>query len=166
MSDLRKALIDVLDKHLPAYSPADDKPEFWIGCWAKVVGLVDNPVITSFSNGDRVEIVGWDGGAWQVRSGGIYQYLEARSLEKLPGRPLTTDDLMQVLSGYKVMVECHTCWCKSKGGVVGQIWAEEVKGIVYFAHEGNNAKFAHFKGGKIQFIDDDKGNIFVIEEET
>ena len=98
-------------------------------------------------------------------------------LTKLPGRPLTTDDLMQVLSGRKITVECHACECK---GVIGQVsaqnakWPNEKTLSMCFFHE--NQPFgegevhseanplAYFEDNKLVFADGVEGSIYVVSE--
>jgi hypothetical protein len=85
-------------------------------------------------------------------------------MEKLPGRPLTTEDLMQVLSGKKVMVECHACMCADKPKVTSRLFISINNDIVHFAHTGEVAKIALFTNGEVKWTDGVEGNIFVVEE--
>ena len=87
-----------------------------------------------------------------------------QSLTKLPGRPLTTDDLMQVLSGKKITVECNidTGMCLISGqhritaefGSEGRLWL----------HCGHNhfPPIASFRDGEIVFAEGVEGNIYVV----
>ena len=91
--------------------------------------------------------------------------------EKLPGRPLTTADLMQVLSGKKITVECHAeCCVKGKGHPVsGGIIYNIFKHTTYFFHANQfhqvlpSAALAEFKDGSIVFAPNVEGNIFIVE---
>ena len=97
--------------------------------------------------------------------------------EEHPGRPLTTDDLMLVLSGEKITVECHACGCDKGGGITGDLYAEtddpeddELDGSMLYFHHTNNPKgagnyqLASFKDGYIVFADGVEGNIYIVGE--
>ena len=91
-------------------------------------------------------------------------YIRGR-ITKLPGRPLDISDLMRVLSGDKVMVECHACECEDDmGEVTVQLKRES---FLEFRHglneKGENYQIAAFKDGSIVFADGVEGNIFVVE---
>jgi hypothetical protein len=126
------------------------------------------------------------GKSYQVSDANAFAYSKEKTFnlyEKLPGRPLTTDDLMQVLSGKKVMVECHACECKSNRGEV--YFSEKCDGkgggffhenftsygseVIYRHDEDGRVGmpgwyFARFTDGSIVFADGVEGNIFVVDE--
>ena len=104
-----------------------------------------------------------DGEVYQMHE---YQY-PLKSDTKLPGRPLTTDDLMQVLGGKRITVECHACGCEGVRDVITYMQNPGGCKEILFYHgdhsiEGNY-HLAAFQGGRIVFADVE-GNIFVIEE--
>ena len=80
---------------------------------------------------------------------------------KAPGRPLTTDDLMQVLSGKKVKVECHACGC---GGIRDTLKAEMFANGLFFFYEHNGENIGEIKDGSIVFADGVEGNIYIVGE--
>ena len=89
------------------------------------------------------------------------EYYPLNICTKLPGRPLTTDDLMQVLSGKKVRVECHACECD---GVREHLTMNMGCGNVQ-VHHGNNPNWvACLRGGYIVFADGVEGNIYIVGE--
>ena len=98
---------------------------------------------------------------------GAYANVGSHGLTKLPGRPLTTDDLMQVLGGKRITVECHACGCEGVRDVITYMQNPGGCKEILFYHgdhsiEGNY-HLAAFQGGRIVFADVE-GNIFVIEE--
>ncbi len=126
------------------------KPEFKVGDWVRYKET---------------------GKTYKVTKDNAFAYNQGKTLvlyELLPGRPLTTDDLMQVLSGKKVMVECHVGNCGDLGGVRYRITAEigSKEGAWAWFHHGMNhvPPIASFQDGAIVFSDGIEGNIFVIEE--
>ncbi len=139
--------------------------EFAVGDWVKIND--DNPNFSQLPAGIyRVDGVMGEG------SIGIDGYaVSPKFLTLLPGRPLTTDDLMQVLSGKKITVECHAeCCVKGKGHPVsGGIIYNIFKHTTYFFHANQfhqvlpSAALAGFEDGSIGFSDSVEGNIFVVE---
>lgn len=84
--------------------------------------------------------------------------------EKLPGRPLTTDDLMQRLGGVEFDVECHACGCGKSGGVKSKLTFKIADNGITFYHIGSHEMLATFdKQGSIVFADGVEGHIYVIE---
>jgi hypothetical protein len=81
---------------------------------------------------------------------------------KLPGPPLTEDDLMLVLSGEKIEVECYACGCDGDRGRV--VTSNDVEGRCNFRHgqnqNGENYPIAYFMDGSIEWADGVPGNIF------
>ena len=184
MSDLRKDIIELLDKHLPVPDlpeehPCDlcdgkgellticerchgagglTKPELKVGDYLRF----DNGLVQQFHKNMALNPEAPNGyGTWI----------------KLPGRPLTTDDLMLVLSGEKITVECHACGCDKGGGITGDLYAEtddpeddELDGSMLYFHHTNNPKgagnyqLASFKDGYIVFADGVEGNIYIVGE--
>ena len=124
------------------------KPEFEVGDWVK--------------NNKTGRIVEVDNSGFTNAAGGY---------TKLPGRPLTTDDLMQVQSGKRIIVECHAeCCVKGKGHPVsGGIIYNIFKHTTYFFHANQfhqvlpSAALAEFKDGSIVFAPNVEGNIYVVE---
>ena len=103
----------------------------------------------------------WD--ADVIKSGQSY----LKSCTKLPGRPLTTDDLMLVLSGVKVMVECHACGCEGVRDKIIAKLGECFDDIVFFYHGEYNEKsinIARISNGSIVFADSVEGSIYVVDE--
>ena len=89
--------------------------------------------------------------------------VQADQLTKLPGRPLTTDDLMQVLSGKILKTECHAGGCQGVRRSINITQSSRADGVRFY-HDGNNNEIAQFKNGSIVFADQIEGNIFVVSE--
>ena len=137
---------------VPELEPEPEpEPEFEVGDWVKEDsgGFIYH--INSFENDgtvncDHCQISG--------------QYFSSETFTKLPGRPLTTDDLMLNASGEEFTIHCNGCGCD---GVVATIWPASHEGGVAFFHKGNTSPVATFAYGGIVFAGDVEGNIFVVE---
>lgn len=115
-----------------------------------------------FKKGDWVRNTSKDKAVWQVGGDTAMASMTADDYELLPGRPLTTDDLMLVLSGDKIMVECHAECHEHMSGII-ILGKCKITGATYFDHDGYDMGFAFFEDGSIVFADDVEGNIFVID---
>ena len=127
-------------------------PEFKVGEFVRCVGSHHKGEIFRV---DSLSVDGW------VRSesmpGTIFN---PKNLEKLPGRPLTTDDLMLNAGGKEIIVHCNGCECN---GAVEIIYPVATSDGVAFFHKGNGAPVATFSSGAIVFAPDVEGNIYVVE---
>ena len=146
------------------------EPEFKVGDWVKDGNGLHIATVSVVEAGGYML-------TWSLNNTRSFYTLQfaKEHLTKLPGRPLTTDDLMQVLSGRKITVECHACECK---GVIGQVsaqnakWPNEKTLSMCFFHE--NQPFgegevhdeanplAYFEDNKLVFADDVENNIYVV----
>ncbi len=161
------------DGHRPILLPVPElEHEFKVGDW---VGNHNGDVAQITDADEDRDTVKWDA---DVIKGGTSLIT---SCTPLPGRPLTTDDLMQVLSGKKIMVECHACGC---GGNRGEVYFSEkcegkgggffhenfttYENEVVFRHDEDGRVgmpgwyFARFQDGTIVFAEGVEGNIYVV----
>ncbi len=147
----------------PDHPKPEPEHEFAVGKFVRCVGSHHKGEIFKV---DSLSVDGW------VRSESIPDTIfNPKNIEKIPGRPLTTDDLMQVLSGKKITVECHAeCCVNGKGHPVsGGIIYNIFKHTTYFFHANQfhqvlpSAALAELKGGSIVFADGVEGNIYVVE---
>ena len=139
--------------------------------------------VHEFSVGDWVKDTGghvWKVGAISTKLGKLYPHdggegVVMSACTKLPGRPLTTDDLMRVQSGIPVWIKCDACHCAKNDDAEGYVYTVVDKGTkghgtVSFYHENghdeNHVNFpvASYKDGSIVFSPDVEGSIYVIEE--
>lgn len=94
----------------------------------------------------------------------------AAGATKLPGRPLTTDDLMLVLSGKKVMVECWACDCDGVRSHLTYSHRSKTEcadpfNSIGFEHEaGTGMHLAYFQNGHIVWSRHVEGNVYVVSE--
>ncbi len=144
---------------VPELEPEPEpEPEFEVGDWVKEDsgGFIYH--INSFENDgtvncDHCQISG--------------QYFSSETFTKLPGRPLTTDDLMMAQSGRRVHVMCHADCCGQTKGIHGDITTHVSNSVVYFGHvnqpePGYRRRMASYEAGAIVFADGVEGNIYVV----
>ncbi len=134
--------------------------EFEIGDWVRITE--DNPNHSRLPVGVyRVDCVMSKG---SIGIDGLV--VSPEFLTKLPGRPLTTDDLMHLMGGNIVCAHWNMCCGGEKVGSV--FWDEERVSVggwrVVFRHSDADEFLAEFKDGSIVFADGVEGNIFVVSE--
>ena len=108
-------------------------------------------------------------GSGQFTNRGYFDKQYIKSFEKLPGKPLDSDDLMLSLSGDKIFVECHVDGCGMAGGITELLYWDSIdmgdgKKVAVFKHNASDKCLAKFIGGCIVFEDGVEGGVFVKED--
>ncbi len=160
-------------------SELEPEPKFAVGDWVEINGN------DRLKDGGRFRIANVDK---EIRVDAMFTVVvQPDQLTKLPGRPLTTDDLMQVLSGKKITVECHACGCGSNGSKqAGEIYIQKREqqyheyvafyhknfvagggGVIYDHRDipGETGAYflARFVNGSIVFAGGVENDIYVVE---
>lgn len=162
---------------VPSLEP---ESEFKVGDWVRIIDGKESVMGVRYrpdmklNIGEIHKIVGTVPGMGSFKLDSDTWLWRPEWLEKLPGRPLTTDDLMMVQSGEKVEIECHACKCGESGGVRGRLFpivesAYGEKRIAFYHTEFGDIKspwLARYEDGSIMFADGVEGNIFVIGEDN
>ena len=150
--------------HYPILLPVPElEPEFQVGDWVKDGNGLHIATVSAVEAGGYML-------TWSLNNTQSFYTLQfaKEHLTKLPGRPLTTDDLMQVLGGKKIRVECHARCCnETSGGISFKVNVEAdtrtAPNTTAFYHDGQAFLFAYIRDGSIVFAKNVEGNIYVVE---